>query len=941
MSSSEKTTDYKETVFLPKTSFPMKGNLPTLEPQILREWINQDIYKRIREKAQGKPLYVLHDGPPYANGNMHLGHALNKILKDVILKFYTMSGYNTPFVPGWDCHGLPIEWKIEEQYRAQKKNKDDVSILEFRKECRAFADKWIEIQKEELQRLGVFADWNHPYVTMTYDAEASIVKEILSFLEKGFLYRGSKPVMWSVVEKTALAEAEVEYHEHTSPSIYVGFSVVSAKDPNLVNASAVIWTTTPWTLPGNRAIAYNPDIEYVLLEETQTKRRFIIAEALCEDFLNAVEISGKIVKKFPGSDLEGVISRHPFYGKGYDYEVPLLPAHHVTVDQGTGLVHTAPGHGEDDFLLGRAFNLEIPEIVGPDGTYYQHVPLFSGDHVFKVNPKVITLLKEQEALLCEKTIRHSYPHSWRSKAPLIYRTTPQWFLSLNHDNLRQKALEAIENVRWIPEMGKNRIGSMVENRPDWCLSRQRYWGVPLTLFMEIKTGKPLYDARVNARILEAIEKNGGDAWYQGSPKRFLEGLYNPEDYEPVLDCVDVWFDSGCTYAYVLQKRSDLHFPADLYLEGSDQHRGWFQSSLIESVGMTGVAPYKTVLTHGFLLDEKGYKMSKSMGNTVVPQKIIDEMGADILRLWVINSDYTEDLRIGPGILKYQQEIYRRFRNTLRYLLGALHGFSEEEEVAYGLLPPLEKYILHKVSVLNNLAQTTLKTFDFHRFYTELHNFVAGDLSAFYFDLRKDILYCDPSLSHRRRSVRTVMNILLDHFVLWLAPVLSFTAEEAFKSRYGDDSESIHLQEFLEVPKDWHNSELALTWENLRSIRRVLLGALELERAKGTLGSSLESKLVLYCTYEVAPNLKDVDLPEFAIVSEVSLVEGFIPESTFQLPDVSGVGVHVLLAEGKKCSRCWKILSEVGNILNHPELCHRCVDAVDVLKEERESNNGIS
>ena len=812
MSSSEKIAEYKETVFLPKTLFPMKGNLPILEPQILEGWVKEDIYKRIRQKSKGRPLYVLHDGPPYANGNIHLGHALNKILKDVILKFYTMSGYNTPFVPGWDCHGLPIEWKIEEKYRAQKRNKDDVSILEFREECREFAGKWIEIQSQEMQRLGVFADWDNPYITMTYKSEAAIVKEIVNFLEKGFLYRGSKPVMWSVVEKTALAEAEVEYHDHTSPSIYVAFPTVYSNDPDLLGSSAVIWTTTPWTLPGNRAIAYNPDIMYVLVEEEQApKRRFIVAESLYESFLKEVELSGKILKKFSGSDLEGSLCHHPFYGKGYDFNVPLLPADFVTIDQGTGLVHMAPGHGEDDFLVGKAFNLEIPDTVGPDGTYYAHVPLFSGDHVFKVNPKVIELLKEQGALLCEKTIRHSYPHSWRSKAPLIYRTTPQWFLSLSHDNLRQKALDAIEQVTWIPAQGKNRIGSMVKNRPDWCLSRQRYWGVPLTLFMEIKTGKPLCDVEVNKRILEAVEKDGGDAWYQGDPKRFLEGLYNSEEYEAVMDCVDVWFDSGCTYAYVLKTRDDLHFPADLYLEGSDQHRGWFQSSLVESVGMTGIAPYKTVLTHGFLLDEKGYKMSKSQGNTIVPQKVIDEMGADILRLWVINSDYSEDLRIGPGILKYQQEIYRRFRNTLRYLLGALHGYSKEEELSYEFLRPLEKYILHKVSVLNKLAQATVKSFEFHRFYTELHNFVAVDLSAFYFDLCKDILYCDQPLSSARRSVRTVMNILFDHLVLWLAPVLSFTAEEAFKSRHGDTAESIHLQEFSNVPEIWHDSGLALIW----------------------------------------------------------------------------------------------------------------------------------
>lgn len=933
MSSSEQLTDYKETVFLPQTSFPMKGNLPILEPQILAQWKKEDIYKKIREKSEGNPLYVLHDGPPYANGNIHLGHALNKILKDVILKFYTMSGYNTPFVPGWDCHGLPIEWKIEEKYRAQKRNKEEVSIFDFRQECRTFADKWIEVQKEEMQRLGVFADWNHPYVTMTYKAEAFIVKEILNFLEKGFLYRGVKPVMWSVVEKTALAEAEVEYHDHTSPSIYVAFPVVSSNDPDLINSYAVIWTTTPWTLPGNRGVAYNPDITYVLLEEEGMKRRFIIAESLFENFLKDTEISGKILKKFSGSILKGTICHHPFYGKGYDFKVPLLPGEHVTIDQGTGLVHTAPSHGEEDFLLGKAFNLEVPDTVGPDGTYYAHVPLFAGDHVFKVNPKVIELLKEQGALLHEKTINHSYPHSWRSKAPLIFRTTPQWFLSLSHDALRQKALDAIEKVKWVPEQGKNRIGSMVENRPDWCLSRQRYWGVPLTLFMEIKTGKPLCDPRVNERILKAVEEEGGDAWYREDAKRFLDGLYNPDDYEAVKDCIDVWFDSGATYTYVLKERSDLHFPADLYLEGSDQHRGWFQSSLIESVGMTGIAPYKTVLTHGFLLDEKGYKMSKSMGNTIVPQKVIDEMGADILRLWVVNSDYTEDLRIGPEILKHQQELYRRYRNTLRYLLGVLKDFSEKEIVSYQDLPSLEQYILYKVANLSKLAEKTLDSFDFHRFFTELHTFVSNDLSAFYFDIRKDSLYCDDIGSLRRKSVRTVMHFLFESLVRFLAPVTCFTAEEAYQARYQASDRkytSIHLQNFLTIPQEWENPALVLRWDNLRKVRRVITTALEVARNKGIIGSSLQAQCVVYGTYEFASDITHSSLDELAIVSQAFFIEGHIPPDAFIIPDIPEVGVFITPSEGKKCTRCWRVLPEVGLDLLHPELCVRCKNVIEKI-----------
>lgn len=933
MSSSEKPTNYKETVFLPQTSFPMKGNLPALEPTILAQWKEEDIYKKIREKSKDKPLYVLHDGPPYANGNIHLGHALNKILKDVILKFYTMSGYNTPFVPGWDCHGLPIEWKIEEEYRAKKRDKDEVPILDFRAECRNFAEKWINIQREECQRLGVFGDWYNPYLTMTHRAEAFTVKEILTFLEKGSLYRGVKPVMWSVVEKTALAEAEVEYHDHVSPSIYVAFPVDSSKNADLVEAFAVIWTTTPWTLPGNRAIAYDPKNTYVLFEESSDqKRKFILAAALLDAFQKETKIEGKVVKEFKGDTLEGTLCRHPFYGKGYDFTVPLLPGEHVTMDQGTGLVHTAPGHGEEDFLLGKAFNLEIPETVGPDGTYYAHVPVFAGDHVFKVNPKVIALLKEQGILLYETQINHSYPHSWRSKAPLIYRTTPQWFLSLSHGDLRQKVLEAIKEVQWIPTQGENRITSMVENRPDWCISRQRYWGIPLTLFVNIKTGQPLCDKQVNERILKAIEAEGGDAWYKEDPRRFLEGLYDPKDFEAVTDCVDVWFDSGASYSYVLEDRKDLRFPADLYLEGSDQHRGWFQSSLIEAVGARGQAPYKTVLTHGFLLDEKGYKMSKSLGNSVVPQEVIEEMGADVLRLWVVNSDYTEDLRVGSEILKHQQELYRRYRNTLRYMLGALKDFSHEEKVPYKDLPSLERYILHKVAELTNLAQETLKTFDFHRFFTELHTFASTDLSAFYFDIRKDSLYCDSSDSLRRRSARTVMDILFESFVRFLAPVLCFTAEEAFQARHnaaGNIGRSIHLENFIEVPEEWYNPALASVWENLRKIRRVITGAIELERNKGTIGSSLQAQCVLHGTYEVAPefDLANIDLAELAIVSEAAFVEGNVPETAFVLPDIPGIGVFVTPAVGEKCGRCWRILPEVGQDTNYPELCNRCKDAV--------------
>ncbi len=929
---------YKETVFLPQTSFPMKGNLPILEPKILKTWEDENLYEKIQEASAGKPSYILHDGPPYANGHLHMGHALNKILKDVILKFYRLYGYRTPFVPGWDCHGLPIEWKIEEQYRKKGISKEDVPVVEFRAECRAYAQKWVGIQSQEVQRLGVLGDWKNPYITMDFRSEALVVKEIFTFLKKGLLYRGVRPVFWSVVEKTALAEAEVEYHDHVSPSIYVAFPISKTQDSLFQEkTSVVIWTTTPWTLPGNRAVAYGEDIDYVLFEE-DAGERFIIGRDLLQSFQEKTGKQGKILKTFKGQDLAGIFVRHPLYGSGYSFEVPLLPGEHVTTGQGTGLVHIAPGHGEEDFQVGKTFGLEIPETVAGDGLFYAHVPLFKGDHVFKVNPKVIEALKKEGSLLHEDSLTHSYPHSWRSKAPLIYRTTPQWFISLDKDGLRTRALHLIDNnVTWIPAQGQNRIRSMVENRPDWCLSRQRTWGVPIAIFTNVQTGETLNDERVNARIVTAIEGEGGDAWYQGDPKRFLEGLYEKDLYEPVMDCVDVWFDSGSSHSYVLEDREGLYNPADLYVEGSDQHRGWFQSSLLECCGTRDHAPFKTVLTHGFVLDEKGYKMSKSLGNTVLPQKIIDEMGADILRLWVVNSDYTEDLRVGAGILKHQQEIYRKFRNTLRYLLGALQGFSEAEKVTYGDLGSLEKYILHRVFELGELAQKTRENFDFHRFYTELHTFVATDVSAFYFDIRKDILYCDAPDSLRRRSVRVVMDILFNVLVLWMSPVLSFTAEEAFKSRGSGATESIFLEEMIEIKKEWKNDALGVKWESLRNLRRVLTGALELERSKGTMGSSLEAKLIVYVTYEIMPLFKDLDLAEFAIVSQASLIEGNIPETVFTLSDVPGIGVDVLLSEHLKCERCWKMVPDVG-LGEHPNVCGRCGDAVASFIEQEAKNS---
>ncbi|HEY1506895.1 MAG TPA: isoleucine--tRNA ligase, partial [Stellaceae bacterium] len=675
--------DYRKTVFLPQTDFPMRGELPKREPALLARWEKIGLYQRQRAAAKGRRKYVLHDGPPYANGNLHIGHALNKILKDVINRAQQMLGRNAVYVPGWDCHGLPIEWKIEEEYRAKKKSKDEVPILEFRKECRDFAAHWIDVQREEFKRLGVLGDWEHPYTTMEFAAEAQIVREIGKFLMNGGLFRGSKPVMWSVVEQTALAEAEVEYHDHTSTQVWVKFPVAKPSVKALEGASVVIWTTTPWTLPGNRAIAFNEALDYVVIEvqsirdgsAAQIGEKLVVAAPLEVNFAEIAKLGGK-VELVSGKFLAGTICHHPLHGKGYDFDVPLLAGDFVTDVDGTGFVHIAPGHGADDFELGQEHKVPVPATVGPDGTYYDSVPLFAGKRVYRPNGKegdanraVIDALSEVRALLAEAKLVHSYPHSWRSKAPLIFRTTPQWFIGMEKNDLREKALKAIAETKWYPPQGQNRIGAMIETRPDWCISRQRAWGVPIAVFVEKKSGEVLRDQAVVDRIAAAFEKEGADAWYARDPAEFLGVGRDPKDYEQIKDVVDVWFDSGSTHSFVLEKRPDLQWPASLYLEGSDQHRGWFHSSLLESCGTRGRAPYEAVLTHGFVLDEQGRKMSKSLGNVVAPQEVVSQSGADILRLWVVSTDYTEDQRIGPEILKYQAEAYRRLRNTLRYLLG--------------------------------------------------------------------------------------------------------------------------------------------------------------------------------------------------------------------------------------------------------------------------------
>ncbi len=918
------TPDYRDTVFLPRTGFPMRADLPKREPQILARWQAIGLSEKLRTASRGREKFILHDGPPYANGNLHIGTALNKILKDVINRTRQMAGFDADYIPGWDCHGLPIEWKIEEEYRKSGRDKDAVPILDFRAECRAYARHWMGVQEAEFVRLGVEGDFAHRYATMDFPAESAIVAEIGKFLMNGALYRGLRPVMWSPVEKTALAEAEIEYHDHKSDAIFVRFPLRNAPG-DLAEAGVVIWTTTPWTMPGNRAIAYGAEIEYALLRvdevapQSSVRRgdHLLVALSLVSAFCQVTGITQHHLQRLmKGAELHGLIAAHPLRGRGYEYDVALLAADFVTTEQGTGFVHIAPGHGDDDFVLGRQHNLEVPDTVGPDGTFNAWVPLFAGLHVYKAADPVCEALRNAGALLGRQEFVHSYPHSWRSKAPLIFRATPQWFIRMDGEGrIREKALAAIAETHFVPEQGRNRIGAMVAARPDWCISRQRAWGVPIAVFVHRASGEPLRDPEVMARIVAAFETEGADSWYASSPGRFLGTKYDPADYEQVMDIVDVWFESGSTHAFVLEARH-LPWPADLYLEGSDQHRGWFHSSLLEAVGTRGRAPFKAVLTHGFVLDEQGRKMSKSLGNVTAPQEVMKEYGADILRLWVMMSDTTEDLRIGKEILKQQAELYRRLRNTLRWLLGCLDGFSEAERVEYHEMPELERYILHRVTELDARIRRAVETYDWTGVYPDIHNFCANDLSAFYFDIRKDSLYCDRPDALRRRAARTVLDHLHRTLCTWLAPVLCFTAEEAWCARFGEET-SVHLQIFPAIPTEWRDDGLAGKWEKIREIRRIATGNIERLRVEGKIGSSLQASSALFFADGDDQLLDAETWADVLIVSKVA----------FQRPDDrQHPGAYA--APGQKCARCWKVLEEVGEDKKHPQLCRRCVDAVD-------------
>ncbi len=937
MNDAPDTRDYRSTVFLPATSFPMRGELPKREPEILARWARMGLYGRLREAAADRPPFVLHDGPPYANGPLHIGHALNKILKDVINRAAQMAGFNTDYVPGWDCHGLPIEWKVEEEYRARRQDKDQVPVLEFRAECRAYAQKWLDFQRAEFQRLGVEGDWARPYATMDLRSEALIMAEIGRFLMNGSLYRGLRPVMWSPVEKTALAEAEIEYADHKSAILYALFPVLRAPAaPDLVGANVVIWTTTPWTIPANRALAYGPEIEYALVDVQAVAdgallkhgTRLVVALKLLPELSAACGMGAHtVVRVFKGTEFAGAVCASPLRGHvgEYAYDAPLLPGDFVTEDAGTGIVHIAPSHGEDDFNLGRAHGLPVPETVADDGTYTLQAPGFTGLHVFKAHEAVWAALEALGTLAGRGFITHSYPHSWRSKKPVIFRATPQWFIAMDdHNRIREKSLAAIDATRFVPDAGRNRIGGMVAARPDWCISRQRAWGVPIAVFVDKRTGEPLRDQAVLDRITDAFAAEGADAWYQpGAAARFLGEGRDAADYEQVMDIVDVWFESGSTHAFVLPERN-LPFPADLYLEGSDQHRGWFHSSLLESVGTRGVAPFKAILTHGFVLDEKGEKMSKSKGNVTAPQEVLKEYGADILRLWVMNSDTAQDLRIGPAILKQQAELYRRIRNTLRWVMGGLDGWTEAERVAHAELPELERWVLHRLSELDARVRGAVASHDWNGVIPELHGFCNNDLSAFYFDVRKDALYCDGPTDPRRRAVRTVLDALHRCLTTWFAPVLCFTAEEAWLARFPGEDSSVHLQLFPDVPAEWRDDALAAKWERVRAIRRSVTTQLEKQRAAGTIGSSLQAAIRIWIEADAERGwLTDASLAELCIVSAAAVTGDILTMPDGLEGRENGVLVAVSPAPGQKCDRCWRVLPEVGTSPAHPTLCRRC------------------
>jgi len=935
------TMDYKKTLNLPNTGFPMKGNLAQREPERLKKWNDADLYKKIREAFTGRPQFILHDGPPYANGEIHIGHAVNKVLKDIIVKSKTLSGFDAPYVPGWDCHGLPIELMVEKKIgKAGVK----VSPAVFRKACREYAAKQVDIQKEAFVRLGILGDWGNPYLTMDFAFEADIVRSLGKITQKGHVVAGAKPVHWCTDCGSALAEAEVEYEDKHSPAIDVRFQVI---DENAFMSlchhapehegrgalSVVIWTTTPWTLPANQGVALNPDLEYVVVQcETE---RLVVAEALLKDtMLRYGNDIYHVIGYCKGSAWEYQLLQHPFY----DRQVPVVLGDHVTVEAGTGAVHTAPGHGQDDYIVGKKYGLPIDNPVGSDGVFLTNTELFAGEHVFNANAHVLEVLENKGKLVHQEAILHSYPHCWRHKTPIIFRATPQWFISMNKNGLREQALSEVKRVDWIPEWGQARIESMIEGRPDWCISRQRTWGVPITFFIHKET-RELHPQTVELieQVAKRIEEKGIEAWFELEKEELL-GI-EAADYEKMTDTLDVWFDSGVTHACVLDKREQLRFPADLYLEGSDQHRGWFQSSLLASTAMNDAAPYKAVLTHGFTVDKNGEKMSKSKGNVIPPQSVMKNLGADVLRLWIASTDYRSEMRVSDEILERTSDGYRRLRNTARFLLSSLNDFDPAQDlVATPDLLVLDRWLIDRAYLLQEEVKAAYETYQFQHIYQKVHHFCVLDLGGFYLDIIKDRQYTAKADSLARRSAQTAMYHVIEALTRWLAPIISYTADEIWQFIPGERNESVFLETWYEglVKLDDNAVMNRDFWQKIMSVRAAVSKELEKSRAKGDIGSSLNAEIELYCNPELFDTLNQLsgELHFIFITSNASVIaDQFAPDDAIQT-ELEGVKLKVIVSEYKKCVRCWHQRYDVGEHAAHPELCGRCEENVVGKGENR-------
>ena len=935
--------DYKATLNLPTTDFPMKGNLSQREPEQLKAWKEKALYRKIREIFQGRPRFILHDGPPYANGEIHIGHAVNKVLKDIIVKSKGLSGFDAPYVPGWDCHGLPIELMVE-----KKIGKAGVQVdpTEFRHACRQYAAEQVDVQREEFIRLGVFGDWQNPYLTMDFKFEADIIRSLGKICANGHLTKGAKPVHWCTDCGSALAEAEVEYENKRSLAIDVRFRVVDelatlqrchTAEGHLGNGplSVVIWTTTPWTLPANQAVALNPELDYAVVQSEESGERLLIAEALMKDTMVRIGVENyRVVAYCKGSALEGLLLRHPFLNR----EVPIILGDHVTLEAGTGAVHTAPGHGQEDYVVGLKYDLKVDNPVGDDGVFLPDTQFFAGQHVLTANPQVVEVLKDHGVLLHVESIEHSYPHCWRHKTPVIFRATPQWFISMDKNGLRAKTLQEIKQVQWIPDWGQARIEGMVDNRPDWCVSRQRNWGVPIALFVHRLTGEIHPDTlNLIEQVALRVEEHGINAWFDLEPEELLGS--DADQYSKMSDTLDVWFDSGVTHACVLNRRDELGFPADLYLEGSDQHRGWFQSSLLSSVAMNGVAPYRTVLTHGFTVDALGKKMSKSKGNVVSPQKVVRNLGADVLRLWVAATDYRAEMSVSDEILKRTADVYRRLRNTARYLLANLNGFEPTKDlVPAEQLLPLDRWAVDRAWQLQQEIINAYETYQFHLVYQKVHHFCSVDMGSFYLDVTKDRQYTSKADSLARRSAQTAMYHIAAALTRWLAPILSFTSDEIWRFLPGEKPESVFLSTWYEglFPLDEHSTMNREFWNFVLLVREAVSKELEVLRIRNEIGSSLDAEVELYCSPDVFDRLSLLeDELRFVLITSYATVLPESQEHADKLPtELEGLELRLKPSDNSKCVRCWHHRADVGINADHPDLCGRCVENVDGEGETR-------